>query len=242
MTHIGRRRKSNQDAIYINTKDHLYIVADGVGGHSGGDVASAMAVDLIPEYFLNQNLNEENVKYHLEEAIKYANKSILNETIKRPELQGMGTTIVSMYFLKNKLYITNVGDSRSYLIHDGQLYQLTQDHSLIQEKVNLGVYTRDQAVQDPMKNVLVRTVGYDDSTRVDIFAYRVSQNDCFLLCSDGLHGRVSDKDILALILRHIPLDKKCTGPQLQSTVQTLVDQANQNGGSDNISAILVVAQ
>ena len=242
MTHIGRRRKSNQDAIYLNSKDHFYIVADGVGGHNGGDVASSMAINLIPEYFLRQEITEESIKLHMEEAIKYANKSILNESLKRSKLRGMGTTVVSMYFFKNTLYITNVGDSRSYLVHSDQLYQLTQDHSLIQEKINLGLYTREQAMRDPMKNVLVRTVGHEETAKVDIFSYKVSQNDRFLLCSDGLHGKVSDRDMLALIQKHLPSNEKCNKKHLQNAVQALVDQANENGGSDNISAILSVAQ
>ena len=241
MTHIGRKRKSNQDAIYLNSKNHLYIVADGVGGHSGGDVASTMAVSLIPDYFLKQDINENNVKEHLVEAINYTNRAILNESMKRPELQGMGTTVVAMYFLEGNLYIVNIGDSRSYLVHEGQLYQLTQDHSLVQEKINLGFYTREQAREDPMRNVLVRTVGHEESTRADIFSYKVSPNDCFLLCSDGLHDKVNDQDVLTLINQHIS-QGKCSKSQLQSTVEALIDQANKNGGGDNISVIISMAQ
>ena len=201
-----------------------------------------MAVALIPEYLLNQKINEDNIKYHLEQAIKYTNKSILNEAIKRPELEGMGTTVVSMFFLKNNLYITNVGDSRAYLVHSKQLYQFTRDHSLVQEKINLGIYTRQQAIQDPMKNVLIRTVGYEDIIKVDIFTYKISCNDFFLLCSDGLYGKVNDQDMLTLLHRHIPATQKCTKSQMQNAVQALVDQANHNGGNDNISVIISKAE
>ena len=242
MTHIGRQRKSNQDAIYLNSEDHLYIVADGVGGHNGGDVASSMAVRLIPEYFFNQKIDKNNVEYYLQVAIQYANKLIFNEAIKRSELKGMGTTVVALYFLGENLYIVNVGDSRAYLLQGDELYQLTRDHSLVQEKINWGIYTREQAMQDPMKNILVRTVGYEESIEVDIFVYKVSPHDFFLLCSDGLHGKVSPRDILSLVHQHLLTDRGCTKSQVKSAVEDLVNQANQNGGNDNISVIISKAQ
>ena len=242
MTHVGRQRKSNQDAIYLNSQDHLYIVADGVGGHNGGDVASSMAVRLIPEYFFNQKIDKNNVEDHLQVAIQYANKSIFNEAIKRSELKGMGTTVVALYFLGENLYIVNIGDSRAYLFQGDELYQLTRDHSLVQEKINWGIYTREQAMQDPMQNILVRTVGYEESIKADIFVYKVSLHDFFLLCSDGLHGKVSSQDILSLVHQHLLADQECTKSQVKSAVENLVNQANQNGGNDNISVIISKVQ
>ena len=241
-THIGRKRKSNQDAIYLSSQDNLYIVADGVGGHNGGDVASNMAVRLIPEYFFNQKIDKSNVKYHLQESIQYANKAIFDQAIKRPELKGMGTTVVGLYFLEENLYIINVGDSRAYLFRDDELYPLTRDHSFIQEKVNLGIYTREQAMKDPMKNILVRIVGYEESINVDIFVYKVSVHDFFLLCSDGLHGQVRSQDILSLMSQNLSPHKECSQSQVKNAVHYLVDQANQNGGNDNISVIISKAQ
>ena len=242
MTHIGRQRKSNQDAIYLNSRENLYIVADGVGGHNGGDIASNMAVRLIPEYFFNQKIDKSNAEYHLREAIQYANKSIFNEAIKRSELQGMGTTVVGFYFLGENLYIINVGDSRAYLLRDNELYQLTRDHSLVQEKVNWGIYTREQAMKDPMKNILVRMVGYEENIKVDIFVYKVSLHDFLLLCSDGLYGKVMAQDILPLVYQNLSADQECTESQVKNAAQYLVDQANQNGGNDNISVIISKVQ
>ncbi len=243
LTHIGMKRKTNQDAIYVNGKKHLYVVADGMGGHNGGDIASSIAVNSIPQFFFNQTLEtEEEVKKSLEESVFFTNRAILSEADKNEELKGMGTTVVGMYFFKNKVFISNVGDSRAYLISHNQLFQITRDHSLVQEKINMGIYSREQAAQDMMKNVLVRTVGYGELEEVDIFSYKVHKNDLFLICSDGLHSKVSDKDILTLINRRIPEPANATKEDVQSLVQDLIDQANRNGGNDNISIIICCAK
>ena len=242
ITDIGQKRKTNQDAIYLNTQDHFYLVADGVGGHNAGEVASAMAVKLIPEYFLGQQISADNVKHYLSEAVKHANSAIFTRAAQDPELKGMGTTIIAMYFLGDTLYIANVGDSRSYLIHQEELFQITRDHSLIQEKLNLGIYTREQAAQDPAKNILVRTVGHEQTTQVDIFTYPLSPQDLFLLCSDGVHGIIANPDILTTIRQHLPPGQSYSQPQITQAIQALVDRANQNGGNDNISGILCATQ
>lgn len=242
-THIGMKRKTNQDAIYLNSKKHLYLVADGMGGHNGGDIASSIAVNSLPEFFFNQSLTtEEEVINAFQESVFFANRTILGEADKNEELKGMGTTVVGMYFFENKIYLGNVGDSRAYLVSNNQLFQLTRDHSLVQEKINMGIYSREQAAQDVMKNVLVRTVGYGDLEGVDVFSYKVHKNDLFLICSDGLHSKVSDRDILTLINRRINDGKNLSKDQIQQTVQDLIDQANRNGGNDNISVILCYAK
>lgn len=241
-TDIGMKRKTNQDAIYLNSRDHLYVVADGMGGHSGGDVASSLAVQHLPKFFFDNISKSEELKEHFITSVKYANKKILLEASKRPELKGMGTTIVGMFFHKAELFIANVGDSRCYMVNNSQLFQLTRDHSLVQEKINMGIYNREEAVKDIMKNVLVRTVGYEDNVEVDIFNYRVSRNDIFLLCSDGLHSKVSDRDILHIINHHIPTPQSATKEDLQNLVTSLINQANANGGNDNISVIIALAQ
>lgn len=243
LTHIGMKRKTNQDAIYLNSKKHLYLVADGMGGHNGGDIASSIAVSSFPEYFFKlKTSNEQEVVKALEDSVFFANRAILNEAEKNTDLKGMGTTMVSMYFHGPKIYLSNVGDSRGYLISNGQLFQLTRDHSLVQEKINMGIYTREDAAKDLMKNVLVRTVGYGDLEGVDTFAYKVSKYDLFLICSDGLHSKVSDKDILTIINRRISDPTNASKELIQQTAEDLVDQANRNGGNDNISVILCYAK
>jgi PPM family protein phosphatase len=240
MCDIGRKRKTNQDSIYMNPERNLFIVADGMGGHNGGDIASALAVKTIPEYII-QHFNAEPIQA-ISNSVKYANYAIKERGKEDPLLVGMGTTVVSFYFKETTLYIANVGDSRAYLVNRHKLYQLSKDHSLVQEKLNIGIYNRDQAQKDPQKNVLVRTVGFEDNVDVDVFTYKVCRNDIFLCCSDGLHGKVSDADILYIIKKYIP-DPATTTPQaLNNAVKMLVHQANANGGNDNISAILIVAK
>lgn len=234
------KRKTNQDSIYLNPEKNVFVVADGMGGHNGGDIASAMAVKCVPEYILNHYNNDPTEI--TKKSIQYANNTIKKHGEGDEKLVGMGTTVVSFFFKGPNLYIGNVGDSRAYLINKQRLFQLTKDHSLVQEKLNLGIYDREEAAADPQKNVLVRTVGFEADIDVDSFTYKVSRNDIFLSCSDGLHGKVSDPDILYIINRYIPDASKCDQATLDACVKALVDQANANGGNDNISVVLVVAK
>lgn len=237
---IGRKRKTNQDSIYLNPERNIFVVADGMGGHNGGDIASAMAVKHVPEFIIN-HYDMDPIQSSSQSVIS-ANKAILNRGKEDPRLEGMGTTVVTMYFRGQNLYLTNVGDSRSYLINKNRLFQLSKDHSLVQEKLNMGIYDREQAAKDPQKNVLVRTVGFDDEVDVDVWTYKVSKNDVFLGCSDGLHGKVSDEDIIFIINKFIPNPSTATQSDVEQCAQYLIDQANRNGGNDNISVILVLAQ
>tara|TARA_R110002072_G_scaffold276051_1_gene437567 strand:- start:324814 stop:325557 length:744 start_codon:yes stop_codon:yes gene_type:complete len=237
---IGMKRKTNQDSIYLNTKKHIYVVADGMGGHNGGDIASKMAVTHIPEYFLG-HLNDDPIETS-RSAIQFANSEIKKRGEKDENLVGMGTTAVSFLFKGPNLYLGNVGDSRAYLVYKQKLFQMSRDHSLVQEKLNLGLYNREQAADDPQKNVLVRTVGFDEEVEVDVFSFKVHRNDIFLSCSDGLHGKVSDPDILHIINKFIPEPANATQQDVDDCCKFLVNQANQNGGNDNISVIIVVAQ
>ncbi len=239
-TDIGRKRKTNQDSIYLNPEKNLFIVADGMGGHNGGDTASKLAVNLIPEYVVKNP--DQGANALLSEAILFANNSIREKGNSDPKLEGMGTTVVSMLFKSSSLMIGNVGDSRGYLIAKNKIYQLTRDHSMIQEKIALGVYTREQGAKDPHKNVLVRTVGFEEKLDVDIFTYKVCKNDLFLMCSDGLHGKVSESDIIHIINKNIPDPSTGTQEILNKTVKELIDQANANGGQDNISIVLILAR
>lgn len=239
-TDIGRKRKTNQDSFYMGLKTKLFMVADGMGGHNGGDIASQMAIKILPEYIEN-NLDMEPVLL-LTGAIKESNRCIKNFGEKNAELVGMGTTIVCFFFKGQNLFIGNVGDSRGYLINQKRIYQLTRDHSLVQEKLNFGIYGREQAALDPQKNVLVRTVGFEDDVEVDVFVYKVNKNDIFLCCSDGLHGKVSDEDIVYLINKYIPEPGNATQAEADKVIQALINLANENGGQDNITAILVIAQ
>ena len=239
-TDIGRKRKTNQDSYFLSLEKKLFVVADGMGGHNGGDIASQMAVKELPKYVI-ENQAMEPVPL-MTGSIKESNRAIKNFGETHPELVGMGTTIVGFYFRGQNIYVANVGDSRAYLINNKKIFQLTRDHSLVQEKLNYGVYNREQAALDPQKNVLVRTVGFEDDVEVDVFVYKVVKNDIFFICSDGLHGKVSDEDMLYIINKLIPEPALATTTVAEKVIQALIDQANENGGQDNITAILVIAQ
>lgn len=241
-TDIGRKRKSNQDSICLVANQKLFVVADGMGGHNGGDIASQMSVKLMPEFMGNHPDPDKEIPELLKEAVSFVNKSIYDHGQENSELKGMGTTITSIIFNTNNLNIANVGDSRTYLIQNKKLYQLTRDHSLVQEKLNIGIYNREGAKADSQKNVLTRTVGFEPQVEVDVYNYKVSQNDLFLLCSDGLHGKVSDEDIIFIINREIPNASSATQEDLERLAMALIDQANRNGGQDNISVILAMAK
>lgn len=239
-TDIGRKRKTNQDSICIEHALHFFAVADGMGGHNGGDIASQLSVKMMPEYLTQNPLKDPNVQ--MKELICAINMAILSKAKEEPELTGMGTTIAAIRFSGPQLTIGNVGDSRVYMVNNQNIYQLTRDHSFVQEKLNMGIYSREQASLDPQKNVLVRSVGFEADLQVDVFNYRISKNDIFLVCSDGLHGRVSDSDILHIIQKNIPNPGNCSEADVDKTVKELIQQANNNGGHDNISVILAVAQ
>jgi len=238
---IGRKRKTNQDAIYLNPKKNIFIVADGMGGHNGGDIASSMAVKEIPDFMIENTAHMEASDLCVK-AVQHANNAIKKKGEGDEKLVGMGTTVVGLYFKGDTLYVPNVGDSRAYLVNKNKLYQMSKDHSLVQEKLNIGLYNRDQAAADPQKNVLVRTVGFEEDVEVDVYTYKVSRYDIFLTCSDGLHGKVSDADILYIINKFIPNPAEATKESVNQAATTLVAQANANGGNDNISVVLVVAQ
>jgi protein phosphatase len=237
---IGRKRKTNQDSICLDHKHYFFGVADGMGGHNGGDIASQLSVKIMPEYF------EQNSKVEpqalLKGMIQEINRSILEKASEKPELHGMGTTVTVIHFSGQNLLVGNVGDSRAYLINHHHIYQMTRDHSFVQEKLNMGIYTREEAVKDPQKNILVRSVGFEADLNVDVFNYRVCKNDIFMICSDGLHGKVSDADILHIIQKNIVDPSTCIIEDVEAAVKELIQQANENGGQDNISVIIAVAQ
>lgn len=238
----GLVRKTNQDSILINPVHKCFVVADGMGGHLGGDIASQLAVQIFAEELENIKIPSNNKIEVVKSSIKNANRIIFEKSQREEHLQGMGTTVVCLMIEKSKAYIANVGDSRGYLINNGQIYQITKDHSLVQEKLSLGIYSRIEAAQDRMKNILVRTLGFDLQVEIDIFEYTISKNDIFLICSDGLYGKVTDEEIVNIVNKNVPEPENATAIDLDKTIQELIARANQYGGNDNISAILALAQ
>lgn len=240
-TNIGMKRSTNQDSILLAPKNKFYAVADGMGGHNGGDIASQMSVELLPKFIDTKKDILAPVEL-INQAIRHVNRKIYARSLENSELAGMGTTISALMFDKNLAHVANVGDSRVYLFNNHKIYQLTRDHSLVQERLNIGFYDREGARQDPQKNVLVRTIGYESEVEVDIYQYKIHQNDLFLICSDGLHGKVADQDIVHIINSHLPDVSKATQADLDKIVAMLIEQANLNGGQDNISVIIALAK
>jgi protein phosphatase len=227
-TDIGLVRETNQDAIFID--DSLAVVADGMGGHAAGEVASAMTIENVHEGFLTDQTVE-----GLLHAIESANAAVLREARDNPNRFGMGTTIVAVGLTRDKLGVVSptlfhVGDSRVYQLRDGALRQLTEDHSVAEEWVRMGRLTPEEALNHPRRHQLTRGVGVEDTIDIDVMSINAQAGDRLLLCSDGLSNELSPEGIARLASAPVPLDQ---------AVNNLVEAAKQSGGHDNISAVLV---
>jgi serine/threonine protein phosphatase PrpC len=242
LTDVGRKRRHNEDAYLLDAERGLFVVADGMGGHAAGEVASRITVESIQEYIAATEEEHEsswpfgfNSRVSLEgnrltTAVEKANEKVMRAVQNRPELKGMGTTVVAALFDADRATLVHVGDSRAYLFRDGELRRLTDDHSWVQEQVNAGILSEDEAKSHPLKNVVTRALGGATHVSVDLIEVPVRSGDRFLLCSDGLTGMVPDEDLFARFRSEDGLEK---------TVRQLIDVANDRGGVDNITAILV---
>ena len=194
LSHVGMKRQQNQDSVFADPHLGLFIVADGMGGHQGGETASRMAVEVIQqfleEFIESQNLGTEASRIAMTRAIELANTKIYAKAQETPSLQGMGTTTSCALFYHSRALFGQVGDSRGYLIRQGGLWQVTRDHSLIQEKIRAGILTREQSKTESGKNIITRSVGYEAQTQVELFELETLPGDLFLICSDGLTGLV----------------------------------------------------
>jgi len=239
---VGRKRPHNEDSTVADIRNGLVILADGMGGYKAGEVASALAVmtilqDVI-EGLRHGRANIQNAGNGLspeaalvKNAIQHANSSIYHLAQTDPQCQGMGTTLVTGLVQNDKISIGNVGDSRLYRFRFGKLQQVTKDHSLIQELVDRGMYTTEEAQAKMPRNLVTRALGLDKVVEVDMLEEQVIPDDIYLLCSDGLNDMVNDEEI------HLTLSKYSAN--LVQTANSLVQLANSKGGKDNISVILV---
>ena len=230
-TDIGQKRQMNQDYIYTSVEPvgnlpNLFVVADGMGGHNAGDFASRCSVSVLVD-IVKKDKNFNPVKI-IRSGIEEANREILAQSRQNETMAGMGTTMVAATVVGGYAYVANVGDSRLYLARE-VLRQITQDHSLVAEMVRLGELSPEEARNHPDKNIITRAVGTAEDVKIDFFDIKLEPGDQLLMCSDGLSNMVSDRDILE-ILR--------TGPG-ENKAQELVDQANANGGKDNIAVIVI---
>jgi protein phosphatase len=234
-TDIGRKRQQNQDNGAAFPDMGLFIVADGMGGHRGGETASAMVVEIVPQMVRHwQKKKDWDPKFVIKQAIQEANEQIYLRALKQPQLQGMGTTTTALLFKDDKLTIGQVGDSRCYYFRPGALWQVTRDHSLVQEKLRAGLITREQVRTDRMKNVITRSVGFEQNVEVETFEMSINPGDVFLICSDGLSGLIEDPEMLSVVQTELFE----TG-DIKRAVNQLVEHANANGGDDNITAVVV---
>ncbi len=232
-TDVGMIRQGNEDNFFAEADERrgVFVVADGMGGHAAGEVASEMAVQIIARHLLAlTSAVEEGANTLVSKAMQDANRAIFERMLAETDKQGMGTT-ASVMVLSDKGYlIGQIGDSRVYLLRDGGLTQITKDHSYVQEQVDAGLLTPEQARYHPYSNVITRCVGASDQVEADIYTGQARVGDVFLLASDGLTGMVDDRRLQALLLAR-------SGPG--RIVDSLIAEANGRGGLDNITAIVI---
>ena len=240
-TDVGSVRDHNEDAIACEDSLGLAILADGMGGHRGGEMASAITVSTILDTLSNKlrqaktgdvddetGYSIESVAVH--EAITLANKNVYDSSQKNAQYQGMGTTVVVLLFYDNRYTVAHVGDSRLYRLRDGTLEQITRDHSLMQELIDRGFYTPEQARNSLNKNLVTRAIGIDASVQIDIQEDVAMVGDIFLLCSDGVNDMIEDSLIQEILEKN--------SDDLEAAANEIIREANEHGGKDNISALL----
>jgi len=245
-TDVGRKRQGNEDSLCVAPDLGLYVVADGMGGHAAGEVASRLAVDTIREcmqkYLGGADLAIQGQPIatcsreatFLLSSIQVANRMIFDAAQGRREYRGMGTTLVSVLAVNNNVALAHVGDSRIYRIRDDRIVQLSRDHSVVQQQVDRGILSAEEAHESQYRHLITRALGLKESVEVDLTEEPVLPGDILLLCSDGLSDLLEDEEILAIVKEHADdLEKAC---------QALVDRANYKGGDDNITAVLIEAR
>ncbi len=235
MTDTGVVRRVNQDAFAygeINENISWAVVCDGMGGVNGGDYASRTAVEKMKsviEQRLSENADAENAKEILRDAINAANISVFEASMTDSSLLGMGTTVVASVMICEELVLAHSGDSRAYIISSDGIRRATVDHSLVQEMVDSGELTEEEAKIHPKRNIITRALGVDDTIKIDFSAHKLEKNEAVLLCSDGLTNFIEDQDILGMFCETEP----------EALPKALVDRANDNGGGDNITAVIM---
>ncbi len=232
LTDVGKTRSVNQDYVYCTMKPvgklpNLFIVADGMGGHKAGDLASKFTVQTFVEQ-VNSSKSDNPITI-ISDAIKYTNSRLIELAASSPDYSGMGTTFVAATIFDKSAYIANIGDSRLYVLGE-EFRQVTRDHSLVEEMVSIGTIGREEARNHSQKNVITRAVGGSAEVMADFFEVELKENDILFMCSDGLSNMVDDTDIAAILKN---------GKDIVNRTEKLVTTANDNGGRDNISVIII---
>jgi PPM family protein phosphatase len=236
------KREHNEDSWLINEDLGLYVVCDGMGGHAGGETASRLAVQTVERELLGARMRRDDpfasdakladspLAGALREAIEGACAAVYRTSRVNPELQGMGTTCIALLTRGDMAILGHVGDSRAYAVRGGEVAQLTEDHSLVNEQIRAGLLTPDEARHSRLKNIITRSVGFEEDVLVDLLGFETNPGDRYLLCSDGLSNLVDNDEIGAQLLRHDDPDRAC---------RALIDLANERGGDDNVTVIVV---
>lgn len=233
-TDKGLRRSNNEDAFFVMKKDRVFIVADGVGGNNSGEIASRTCVNEIAKYVetspLTPDMTSKEIRAYFTACLRDTNFRVLEMSQKFEENQGMATTVVLAFLAKDRVYIVNVGDSRAYLLRDEQLSQITEDHTYVNTLLRAGLISADEAENHENRNMITRAVGADYSIEADFFELAVQEGDILLLCTDGLYGEVDRDELIRQLSAEASMTDICAG---------LVETANHNGGSDNITMIIL---
>jgi PPM family protein phosphatase len=242
LTDTGIKRTNNEDSFLILEEKNLFAVADGMGGHSSGEIASKIAVETIGQFFRDSALTEDstwpyayddNISFEgnqLRTAVAIANEKIQEYATEHLESRGMGTTVVAVMAIQSRLVLCHVGDSRCYLLRDGKLSSLTSDHSWVNEQVKLGFLTEEEAQRHPFRNVITKALGTKGEATAEINEIEGKEGDLLLLCTDGLNSMVTDDEISKMVAGDGKLEDKA---------KRLIDAANENGGEDNITLVLL---
>lgn len=233
---IGKVRDKNEDSFFISGCDaqyKLYIVADGMGGHNAGEVASSLAVDTVRQFFdrhyASLQKTDEMIEKFMREAIANSNACVLNESHLHLDESGMGTTMTLLLIENDKFYVGHIGDSRAYIIRDNVIEQITEDHSLVTQMIKDGKLSANEAKYHPLKNIITRALGVDFDINIDVYIRDAKQGDIVILCTDGLSNMVSDSEIL----------EEYTKNDIATASNNLVRSANERGGYDNITIVAV---
>ncbi len=234
-THVGLARNNNEDSIFVSNEavgclPNLYIVADGMGGHKAGEVASSKSIEYFCKYAKEAESNSGELLDFIISAITYSNDSVIEIASNDPSCHGMGTTFTVAVVKDNKAYVGHIGDSRVYLIRNGKIEQKTADHSYVYELVKAGKITAEEAKYHPERNKITRVLGMTSPVLADALIFDVKPNDHILICSDGITGMMEDRDILAILTEPNDLSVKA---------DALIDKANSLGGFDNSSVIVI---
>jgi len=240
LSDVGQKRDHNEDSFLVDDDLGLYVVADGMGGHAGGGTASRIAVETIqarlkdardasPELFASPgSLEESPLREVLREAVEGACKNIFRAAQSDPGLAGMGTTVTAALLRVPSTFIAHVGDSRCYLVRGSRIYQVSEDHSLVNEQLKAGAITPDEARNSRFRNIITRSVGFEEQVAVDMMGVEVQRGDQLVICCDGLSNLVDDQEILGVV----------NGCAIDDAPQKLIDLANERGGDDNITVIV----